>query len=191
MRWASGMRRSAMAVLTLLLVCLSPVWAIYGKKPDPNPTWGSLPRSARPIAAPTPHAAARQSAPAAVTGPFLPVIMTSTRVTPIVFIGSATPDCVGTAGTSFPLGIKYLCVDLTVDGAQGQQYKFRWTINGQRIDDKVLGASGTISSQLVGIGDGICYGPSGTCGDVIPRGTYQVSFFLDNVQYQTNTAAIR
>lgn len=186
---ASGMKRAAIAALALFLLCLLPVWAIYGKEPDPEPTWGSWARRAHPLAAPSPQAAAKQRAPAAVIGPFLPVILTSTRVTPIVFTGSATSDCQGTVGTSFAYGIKYLCVDLTVDGALGQAYRFSWTINGAL--QARLGNTGTISSQPVALGDGICYGPSGACGDAIPRGTYQVSFFLDNVQYQASTAVIR
>jgi len=189
MRRASNLKRSAIAALVLLLVSLLPAWAMYGKEPDPHPTWGSVPRAAQPLAVPTPRPAAKPSAPAAVVGPFLPIILTSIRVTPIVFTGSATSDCQGTAGTSFTYGIKYLCVDLTVDGAQGQAYRFSWTINGT--PQSGLGNSGTISSQLVGVGDGICYGPSGACGDAIPRGTYQVSFFLNNIQYQANTAFIR
>jgi hypothetical protein len=189
MRRASDMKRSAIAALALFLVSLLPMWATYGKEPEPSPTWGSLPRVAHPVAAPTPQPAAEQIAPAAVIGPFLPVILTSIRVTPIVFIGTSTSDCQGTAGTSFTYGIKYLCVDLTVDGAQDQTYRFSWTIDGK--PQAGLGNSGTISSQLVGVGDGICYGPSGACGDAIPRGTYQVSFFLNNAQYQTSSAVIR
>jgi hypothetical protein len=181
--------RSAMAALAVFLVSLLPVWAIYAKEPGPAPTWASWPRPAQAITAPTPQATARQTAPAAVIGPFLPVILTSTRVTPIVFTGSVTSDCQGSAGISFAYGIKYLCVDLTVDGAQGQAYRFSWTIDGK--PQANLGNSGTISSQLVGVGDGICYGLGGACGDAIPRGTYQVSFFLNNVQYQANAAVIR
>jgi hypothetical protein len=186
---ALGMKRLAMAALALFLLSLLRVWAIYGKEPDPVPTWGNWPRPTHPVEAPTPQATARRNMPAAVIGPFLPVILTSTRVTPIVFTGSATSDCQGTAGTSFTYGIKYLCVDLIVDGAQGQTYRFSWTINGTL--QFQLGNSGTISSGSVGVGDGICYGPSGACGDAIPRGSYQVSFFLNNVQYQANTAVIR
>ncbi|HEU5099900.1 MAG TPA: hypothetical protein VFU22_12805 [Roseiflexaceae bacterium] len=191
MRRALGMKRSMMAAVALFLLSLLPTWAIYGQQSDPNPTWGSLPRAVQPVAVPATRQSGNQSAPAAVTGPFLPVILTSIRVTPIVFTGSTTSDCQGTTGTSFSFGIKYLCVDVIVGGAQDQQYKFRWTINGQLIADEDLGASGTIGSQLVGVGDGICYGPEGNCGEAIPRGTYQVSFFLNNVQYQTNTAVIR
>jgi hypothetical protein len=108
-----------------------------------------------------------------------------------VFSGSAASNCQGTTGTTFTYGIKYLCVDVVVDGAQGQTYRFRWTIDGRLIDEKELGASGTISSQQEVVLDGICYGLEGACGDAVPRGTYQVSFFLNNVQYQTAEAVIR
>src|SRR5215207_9823228 len=145
MRRASDMKRSKMIALALLTLSLLPAWAMYGKEPDPTPTWVSFHRAARPIAAPAP--APSRIAPAAVTGPFLPVILTSTRVTPIVFTGSATSDCIGTTGTSFTYGIKYLCVDLSVDGAQGQQYRFSWTKDGE--PQPAADTTGTISAQLV------------------------------------------
>jgi hypothetical protein len=111
-------------------------------------------------------------------------------VTPIVFTGSATPDCQGTTGTSFTYGIKYLCADVIVDGAQGQTYRFSWSING-RLDSR-LDTEGTINAPLVDAPAGIC-SPQGSesCGSAIPRGTYQVSFFLNNIPYQTASAVIR
>jgi len=190
MRRASDMKRSMMIALALLTLSLLPAWAMYGKGPDSSPTWSSFRRPAQPVAAPAPVTAPRQIAPVAVTGPFLPVILTSTRVTPIVFTGSATSDCIGTTGTSFTYGIKYLCVDLSVDGAQGQQYRFSWTKDGE--PQPAADTTGTISAQLVLVPAGICFlQQNGECGAIIARGTYQVSFFLNNVQYQTNTAFIR
>jgi hypothetical protein len=187
MRGTADRNRSSAIAIALLVLGLLPTWALYGQ--ERASTWGRFPRQARPIAALAPAAAPRQIAPAAITGPFLPIILTSIHVTPIVFTGSATSDCAGAAGTSFTYGIKYLCVDVIVGGAQGQAYRFSWTIDGKL--QSGLGDSGTISSQQEDVPDGICYGPSGSCGDAIPRGTYQVSFFLNNIQYQTATAVIR
>lgn len=188
MRRAFDWNRALVIAIVVLVLGLLPAWALYGQ--ERASTWGRFPRQARPITALAPAAAPRHLAPAAITGPFLPIILTSTRVTPIVFTGSATSDCVGTAGTSFTYGIKYLCVDVIADGAQGQAYRFSWTIDGKL--QAGLGASGTISSPQEDVPDAICYGPSGlSCGDAIPRGTYQISFFLNNIQYQTATALIR
>ena len=189
MRQASDLKRSSVIAVALLVLSLMPAWASFGKEPEHTQTWGSFFRPARSIARTAPVATPNQTTPATITGPFLPIILTSTRVPPIVFTGSATSNCQGTTGTSFVYGIKYLCVDVIVDGAQDQAYRFSWTIDGKL--QSGLGNSGTISSQLVDVLDGICYGPSGTCGDAIPRGMYQVLFFLNNVQYQTATAAIR
>lgn len=189
MRQAFDLKRSSVIAAALLALSLLPAWAMYGQATDSAKTWGSFRRQARPIAAPAPTAGPSRVAPAATTGPFLPLILMSTRVTPIVFTGSVTSDCQSPAGTSFAYGIKYLCADVIVDGAQGQAYRFSWTIDGKL--QSGLGDSGTISSQLIDVPDGICYGRNGDCGDAIPRGTYQVSFFLNNVQYQTNTAVIR
>ena len=187
MRQSPNLKRPPMIALALMTLMLLPAWALYGKEPELSTTWGSFPRPTHAIAAPT--AAPRPIGPAAEAGPFLPVILMSIHVTPLVFTGSPTADCQGTTGVSFNYGIKYLCVDTTVDGAQGQAYRFSWSIDGQIKTN--LGSSGTISAQLVDVPDGICYGPSGACGDAIPRGTYQVSFFLNNVPYQTASAVIK
>jgi hypothetical protein len=106
-----------------------------------------------------------------------------------VFTGSDTADCIGTTGTSFPYGIKYLCVDLTVDGAEGESYRFQWTKDGE--PQPSADTIGTISAALVDVPAGICFLQSnGECGAVIARGTYRVSFSLNNIQYQTATAVI-
>ncbi|HJZ50217.1 MAG TPA: hypothetical protein VKE41_23765 [Roseiflexaceae bacterium] len=182
-------KRSSVIAVALLALSMLPAWAIYAQGTTGAKTWSNFHRQSRPIAASTPASTPSKLVPAALTGPFLPIILTSIRVSPIVFSGSATSNCLGTTGTSFTYGIKYLCVDVIVDGAQGQAYRFRWTIDGQLKPN--LGNSGTIGSQLVDVPDGICYGPSGGCGDAVPRGTYQVSFFLNDIQYQTATALIR
>jgi hypothetical protein len=169
---------------------LLPAWAMYGKAPDFSKVWVAFLRQAWPLAAATPASDPGRRAPASIIGPFLPIIVTSTRVTPIVFTGSATPDCQGTTGTSFAHGIKYLCADVIVDGAQGQTYRFSWTING--LPDSRLDTEGMINAPLVDAPAGIC-SPQGNepCGSAIPRGTYEVSFYLNNVPYQTASAVIR
>jgi hypothetical protein len=189
MRQSPNSKRSPMIAIALLAVSLQPAWAMYKKEPAGTAPWASFPRPAEPIAAPAPAAEPSRVAPAAITGPFLPIIVTSIRVTPIVFTGSASSDCQGTTGTSFTYGIKYLCADVVVDGAQGQVYRFSWTVGGR--PDPHLDTVGTINAQLVDAPAGIC-SPQGNepCGSAIPRGTYQVSFFLNNVQYQTAKAVI-
>ena len=189
--WLSrNSKRAPLIATALLAFSLLPAWAMHAKQPDLSNAWMSFFRQARPLTTSAPASDADQSAPASDIGPFLPVIVTSTRVTPIVFTGSATPDCQGTTGTSFTYGIQYLCADVIVDGAQGQIYRFSWSINGR--PDSRLDTEGTINAPLVGVPAGIC-SPQGNepCGAAIPRGTYQVSFFLNNVLYQTAVAMIR
>jgi hypothetical protein len=189
MRPSPNPKRSPLIATVVLAFSLLPALAMYGKEPDFGNAWESFLRQAQPLMVPASTSFPSRSTPASIIGPFLPIIVTSTRVTPIVFTGSATPDCQGTTGTSFAYGIKYLCADVVVDGAQGQTYRFSWSINGR--PDSRLDTEGTINAPLVVAPAGIC-SPQGNepCGSAIPRGTYQVSFFLNNVLYQTASAAI-
>ena len=193
MQRSSVLKRSLLIAAALLATSLLPAGAMFGQPPVPAPAWGSFFRAAQPIVAPIPAAATNQVAPSASIGALLPIVHTSTRVGPIVFTGSETTSCQGTIGTTFAYGIKYLCVDVLVDGAQGQAYRFRWAIDGKPIADKDLGATGTITAQLVNVPDGICYGQFGNCNEplAIARGSYQVSFFLNNIEYQKATAVIQ
>jgi hypothetical protein len=185
----SGPKRWLALAALMLALPLAPTWISYGQRPALTNTWGTFPREPRQISTPAPAALPGRVVPSAQVNLFLPLILTSVKVGPLVFSGGSTADCQDATGTTFTFGIKYLCVDVIVDGGQGQQYRFDWAVDGQA--QPGLGRSGTVSSQLVDIPDGICYGPSGNCGSAIPRGAYQVTFFLDNIQYQQTTAVIK
>jgi hypothetical protein len=185
----SGPKRCVALAAVILALTPAPTWISYGQGPAPTNTWGTFPREPRQISTPAPVALPGRVVPSAQVNLFLPLILTSVKVGPLVFTGGATGDCQDATGTTFTYGIKYLCVDVIVNGGLGQQYRFDWVIDGRA--QPGLGRSGTVSSQLVDIPDSICYGQSGNCGSAIPRGAYQVTFFLDNIQYQQTTAVIK
>jgi hypothetical protein len=94
-----------------------------------------------------------------------------------------------TPATTFNYGIKYLCYQVIFAGAKGQSFRTEWFVNGTL--QTGLGRTGTIGENLQVRAGVICYGPSGACGEAVPRGTWQLRAYLNNQLYREATAVIR
>jgi hypothetical protein len=93
-------------------------------------------------------------------------------------------------GITFAYGITHLYYSYTVEDAPGQVYRTEWSIDGVR--QPLLDESGTIPSEaLATFASHICSPTLGPCGVPLPRGAYQVKFFIDNVFRQEATATIQ
>jgi hypothetical protein len=92
-------------------------------------------------------------------------------------------------GTVFPYGITYLYYRYTVEGASGRPYRAEWTIDGVR--QPQLDESGLIPSASAIFPSYLCSVTLGPCGVPLPRGAYQVSFFIDDIFRQEATATIQ
>lgn len=121
---------------------------------------------------------------------YLPIVISSPVVGPLQFASSV--DANGAPvdpATTFNYGIQYLYISVTVTAGKNLPWRTEWTVDGNR--QTGLDRSGTVSSSLSRITNSICYGPTGICGSAVPRGTYQVNFFLNNQLVQQGTAVIR
>lgn len=145
------------------------------------------------ISLPTARAAASVRAAAAATV-YLPLVISTPVVAPLQFSTQVDGGGAMEPRTDFPYGIKDLFVTARVSGGSGLVWRTAWTIDGTPAPN--IGTSGTLASGSELAIDGICFGPIGPggqvqCGDPIPRGSYQVDFYLGDLLYQTGTAVIQ
>lgn len=92
-------------------------------------------------------------------------------------------------GTSFTYGVTHLYYRYTVNGASGRPYRTEWAIDGVR--QSPLDESGTIPSVSATFASYICSPTLAPCGMPVPRGTYQVKFFIDDILRREATATIQ
>ncbi len=92
-------------------------------------------------------------------------------------------------GNTFTYGIAELYYRYTVTGALDQAYRAEWSFNGTR--QPQLDDSGTILSNSAVFTNSICTLDLSTCSVPVPRGTYQVKFFIDDVLYQEASAIVQ
>jgi len=92
-------------------------------------------------------------------------------------------------GNTFAYGIAQLYYRYTVTGALDQPYLAEWSFNGVR--QPQLDDSGTILSDSAVFTNSICTLDLSECSVPVPRGTYQVKFFIDDVLYGEASAIVQ
>lgn len=179
--------------LCLLLLALAPLLvpgrSIYGQATPPTPqlargvgVWSLLARPAAPSIRAT----------TAVTGTeavFLPMITAPPGVLIQFGTGVDNAGSLTGAGTSFSYGITHLYYQYTVNGATNLPYRTEWYVDGVR--QPQLDDSGTVLLDSATFTNYVCSLDLGSCGAALPKGVYQVDFFLDETRYQQASATIQ
>lgn len=119
---------------------------------------------------------------------FLPLIVALAGVQIAFGSGVDDADALVNQGTTFAYGITRLYSRYTVVGAQGLTYRTEWTVDGIR--QPLLDDSSTIPFTTTVFTNYFCSPTLGSCGEPLPRGTYQVTCFIDDAPYQQATARI-
>ncbi|SRR5258706_8700812 len=178
------------AVAIAIALLLAPARPGDGQSPPPP---GSVVRGAGEwVSIPSPIPAPAVFATAQVTGTehvYLPLIASSPGIR--IQFGSVVDaqNNLIDPGTIFAYGITHLYYRYTVEGASGRAYRTEWAINGVR--QPQLDDSGTIPSASATFASYVCSLTLGPCGMPLPRGAYQVKFFIDGVFHQEATATIQ
>jgi hypothetical protein len=120
---------------------------------------------------------------------FLPVIARSPSAIIQFGTGVDNQSNLVDPGTSFAYGIPRLYYQFTLVGAPGRSYHTEWSVNGARVP--LLDDSGLIPSASAVFTNSFCSPDLADCAQPVPRGTYQVSLFIDDLFYQTATAVVQ
>jgi hypothetical protein len=183
-------RRLLPAVVIAIALLLAPAQPGHGQNPPPP---GSLVHGqGKWIAIPSPTPTPTVFATTQITGTqhiYLPVIIGPPAV--LIQFGSAvdTQNNLLDPGTSFAYGITHLYYRYTVKDGLGLAYKTEWAVDGVR--QQQLDESGTIPTAPATFASYICSITLGPCGAPLPRGVYQVKFFIGGVFRQEATATIQ
>ena len=97
-------------------------------------------------------------------------------------------NLVGT-GTVFAYGIARLYYRYTIGGAAGRFYRTEWLLDGVR--QPLLDDSGPIPLAQAVFTNSFCSPSLGSCAQPVPRGTYHVALFIDDLRYQEATAVVQ
>jgi len=188
-RLVTCLRLLAVAALAVVLL-LMPAQSGYGQGDPPRRgavrgqgSWVSIPP-----ASPTPTIFATTQ----VTGTqfvYLPLIAVSPSIRIQFGSGVDSQGNLIDPGTAFAYGITHLYYRYTAEGAAGRSYRTEWIVNGAR--QTLLDESGTIPSTPAMLTSFFCSPTLGPCGPPVPRGVYQVTFFIDDVAYQQATATVQ
>jgi hypothetical protein len=144
------------------------------------------------ILAPPTSAAPVLSSTAQVTGTnqvYLPLLMVLPGVGIQFGSGLDAQKNLINPGNTFAYGIAELYYRYTVTGALDQPYLAEWSFNGVR--QPQLDDSGTILSDSAVFTNSICTLDLSECSVPVPRGTYQVKFFIDDVLYGEASAIVQ
>jgi hypothetical protein len=144
------------------------------------------------ILAPPTSAAPVLSSTAQVTGTnqvYLPLLMVLPGVGIQFGSGLDAQKNLISPGNTFDYGIAELYYRYTVIGALDQPYLAEWSFNGVR--QPQLDDSGTILSDSAVFTNSICTLDLSQCSVPVPRGTYHVKFFIDDVLYGEASAIVQ
>jgi len=181
MRLQALMRLLSIAALALLL---APARPGHGQGAPPPNSGGWAPRRA---VQPGPGLLTHMP----VTGTqrvLLPLIVTLPSVVIQFGSGVDSQNNLIDPGTTFTYGITHLYYRYTVAGAAGLPYRTEWSVDGAgqpQLDD-----SGTIPSASSVFTNFLCSPTLGSCGQPVPRGAYQVKFFINGLFYEQVTAVV-
>jgi hypothetical protein len=177
------------ALAIAIAILLTPAQPGHGQDTPPQDALlrGNGQWVARPSAVPAPVVFAT----APVTGTelvYLPLVARSAGIGIQFGSGLDAQNNLIDAGTVFAFGITHLYYRYTLESAAGHAYRAEWTVAGAR--QPQLDDSGTIPPTPAVFTRFFCSLTLGPCGPPLPRGIYQVKFFIDNVFQQEIAASI-
>ncbi len=120
---------------------------------------------------------------------YLPVLIRSPGISIQFGSGLDAQKNLLNPGNAFAYGIAALHYRYTVTDAPDQPYRAEWSFNGAR--QPQLDDSGTIPPGSAVFTNSICTLDLSPCSVPVPRGTYQVRFFIDDVLYQEASAVVQ
>ncbi len=137
-----------------------------------------------------------QTEPASQQNPVVPEPGTALVYLPLILQPPPPPTTIrfgatfrngalGEEGTSFAFGLQELHYQISVRDGVGRSFREEWIVDGQR--QPALDRSGTIPPESVYLGSAIALSTS----NPLPRGTYQLRFFVDGQLAAQGQAVIR
>ena len=120
---------------------------------------------------------------------FLPLIISQPQVKIEFGTGVDSENNLVNVGTVFAYGIERLYYRYTVTGAPGQPYHTEWFVDNVR--QPQLDDSGTILITPAVLTNSFCSPTLGSCDQPVPRGLYQVKFYINDIFYREATAVVQ
>jgi hypothetical protein len=120
---------------------------------------------------------------------FMPLVVAQSGVDIQFGTGVDSQNNLLNPGTVFAYGIARLYYRYTVAGAANLPYRTEWFVDGVR--QPLLDDSGTIFVSPAVLTQFFCSPTLGSCDQPVPRATYKVRFYIDEVFYREATAVVQ